>query len=132
MMNFIRANKYFTPSALYLLGALLCLCFSLGVHIRKPSKAFSESSFSSLKQSEKESTGSPRRGTAESIAAPAQFSLRGATRDKQSPSHPSDLPPAPFTRLFLSSPDAPLNNFADVRSLSFLSPIQDRAPPRFA
>jgi hypothetical protein len=132
MMNFIRASKCFTPSVLYILGALLCLCFSLGVHIRKSSKAFSENSFSSLHKSEKESTGSPRRGAAESIVAPAQFTIRGATRDKQSPSHPSDLPPAPFTRLLLSSSYSPLNNFADVRSLIFLSPIQDRAPPRFA
>jgi hypothetical protein len=63
---------------------------------------------------------------------PARFSIRGATRDEHSPTHPSNLPPEPFTGTSLSSSYSPLNNLADVRSLIFLSPIQDRAPPHFA
>jgi hypothetical protein len=42
MMNFIRENKCFTPSALCALIALLCLCFSLGVRSDVSSKISSE------------------------------------------------------------------------------------------
>jgi hypothetical protein len=153
MMNFIRANKSFTPSALYALGALLCLCFSTGLHSHKSSKAFPENLRARVTSGaqasislwmtepyareaaptrpEEDSSSFPRRGAAKSIIVEAQFSIRGAMRDKHSPAHPSNLPPEPFTRLSISSPSAPLNSLADVRSLIFLSPLQNRAPPRF-
>jgi hypothetical protein len=154
MMNFIRSNKCFTPSALYVFGALLCLCFSPDLHSHKSSNAFSENPRArvtsgahasiSLRMTEpyareaaptrpeKDSTNSPHREAAKSIIVEAQFSIRGAMRDKHSPAHPSNLPPEPFTRPSVSSSYAPLNSLADARSLIFLSPLQDRAPPRFA
>src|SRR5262245_11123191 len=92
----------------------------------------SENGFSSPHEPEKESTSPPDRGSAKPIVAPAQFSIRVAMRDKHSPAHPSNLPPEPFTRPALSSSYSPPNNLADIRSRIFLSPLQDRAPPRFA
>lgn len=62
----------------------------------------------------------------------AQGSIRGTVRAKQAPLHPANLPPERFIGLSLSSSYSPLNNFADIHSLIFLLPIQDRAPPHFA
>lgn len=131
-MNFMRTNRRFNSCAPFALGALLCLCFSLIVQSYAPSKASSENGFSSLHKPEKESTSSPHRGSAKSIVVKAQCSIRGATRDKHSPLYPANIPPARMPGLSLNSSQAPLNNFPDIRSLIFLSPLQDRAPPCFA
>jgi hypothetical protein len=131
-MRLTQTTRRFRSYATYALGALLCLCFSLGVHPHKSSNACSEKGFSGLHEPKRESTSSPNRGSAKSIITPARFSIRGATRDEHSLAHPSNLPPEPITRPALSSSYSTPNNLADLRSLIFLSPLQDRAPPRFA
>jgi hypothetical protein len=129
-MNFIRAKKCFSFPALCAIGALLCLCFSLGAHSDATSKTSVESGFPGPHSLNTESTVPAPKWPAESVLAP-QGSIRGAMRDKHSPPHPADVTPERMSGLFLKSSQAPLNNFADIRSLIFLSPLQDRAPPRF-
>ena len=131
-MKLTRTNRRFRSYAPYALGALLCLCFSLGAHSHESSKASSDNGISSLHEPEKESTSSPNRGAAKSLVMETQVSLRGAMRDKNSPTHTSNLPPESFTGPALSSSFSPPNNLADVRSLIFHLPLQDRAPPLFA
>src|SRR5262245_19942984 len=131
-MRLTQTNRQFRSYAPYALGGLLCLCFSLGLHSHKSSIISSENGFSSPHEPGKESTSPPNRGPAKPAVAPAQFSIRVAMRDKHSPTQPSNLPPEPFTRPALRSSYSPPNNLADIRSSIFLSPIQDRAPPRFA
>jgi hypothetical protein len=132
MMRSMRANKHFTSSALCGFGALICLCLSLGVYTHKPSKASSEDSFSSLHKRRRESTSSPHRGAAKSIAGTGRVSVHMAMRDKHSPLHPDCIPPNQISGLSLNSLLTPLNSFADIRSLIFLSPLQNRAPPHNA
>src|SRR5262245_46436699 len=129
MMGLTYTDRHFGSCALYTLGALLCLCFSFGFHSDALSKVSTDNGFSSPHKPESRS--SPHRAPAKSTVAP-QFSVRGAMRDKHSPTHPANLLSARFTGLSLSSSYSPLNNLADVRSLILLSPLQDRAPPRFA
>jgi hypothetical protein len=131
-MRLTQTNRLFRSYAPYALGALLCLYFSLGAHSHESSKASSDKGISSLHEPEKESTSSPNRGAAKSVVMETQVSIRGAMRDKNSPTHPSNLPPELLTWPSLVSSNSPPNNLADVRSLIFLSPVQDRAPPRFA
>src|SRR5262245_15416737 len=131
MFGLTRTDRHFGSCALYTLGALLCLCFSFSAHSDALSKVSTDNGFSSLYKPEAESRSSPHRAPAKSAVAP-QFSIRGAIRDKHSPTHPAKLLSERFTGLSLSSPYSPLNNLADVRSLILLSPLQDRAPPRFA
>jgi hypothetical protein len=130
-MNFTRRNKYFTDSSLYVLGALLCLCFSLDAHSDASSKAFVKSGFSNSHNPYAESNISPTRWSARSVLAP-HVSIRGAMRDKHSPLHPANIPPERMSGLSLNSSRTPLKDFADIRPLIFLSPLQDRAPPCFA
>jgi hypothetical protein len=129
-MNILRANKYFKSPALYAIGAILCLCVSPGVHADASSTALVKSGFSDTHNPDTESTISPPRWSARSVLAP-HLSIRGATRDKHSSLHPANIPPERMSGLFLDSSRTPLNGFADTRSLIFLSPLQDRAPPRF-
>src|SRR5262245_66596549 len=128
-MRLTRTNRWFRSCAPYALGGLICLCFSPGLHSHKSSRACSDNDFSSPHEPEKESTSPPNRGPAKPIVAPAQFSIRGAMRDKHSPMHPSNLPPEPFTRPALSSSYSPPNNLADIRSRIFLSPLPYPSPP---
>src|SRR5215813_8711204 len=130
-MRLTHTNRHFSPYALVVLGALLCLCFSLIARSDALSVASIRNGFSGPNKPETGSTGSPNRGTAKSAVA-TQFNIRGAMCDKHSPPHPANVPSERFSGLSLSPSYSALNNLADVRSLIFLSPIQDRAPPRFA
>jgi hypothetical protein len=130
-MRLTHTNRHFSSCAIYVLGALLCLYFSFGAHSDTLSKSSTRVGLSSPYTPETESTGYPHRGLAKPAVAP-QFTIRGAIRDKHSPPHPANLLSERYSALSLSSSYSPLNNLADVRSLIFLSPLQDRAPPRFA
>jgi hypothetical protein len=124
-------NRRFNSPALYAFGALLCLCFSLGDHSEVSTKAFVKNGFSSSHNPDPESTISSPRWSARFVLAP-HVSIRGAMRDKHSPLHPVNIPPERMSGLSINSSRTPLKDFADIRSLIFLSPLQDRAPPCFA
>src|SRR5262245_20378637 len=130
MMKLTRTNRPFSSHALYALGALLCLCISLGVY------SFTATSvsnvFSGSPELETEATSSPHREPGKSTVLEAEVHIRGAMRSKHSPPQTACLPPERFAGLYLYSAQAPSDNIADIRSLIFLSPLQNRAPPRIA
>jgi|SRR5215510_3004720 len=130
MMKLTRTNRPFSSHALYALGALLCICVSLGVY--SITAASVNNDFSDSPELGTEATSSPdgEPGKPTMLEAPVHF--RGAMRSKNSPPQPAYLPPERFAGLSLNSAQAPSNNIADIRSLIFLSPLQNRAPPRFA
>jgi hypothetical protein len=124
-------NKRFNSPALYAFAAILCLCFSLGAQFEVSTKACVKSGFSASQNPDAESSASPPRWPARSAMAP-NVSISGAMRVKHSPLHPANIPPERMSGLSIESSLAQLKDFADIRSLIFLSPFQDRAPPRFA
>src|SRR5262249_61727714 len=97
MMKLALANRRFSFSALLALGALLYLCFSLNAHSNASSKASIKNCLSGSHKPETESGSSPPRGSAKSILAKAQVSIRRTVRATHSPPHPATLPPQPFT-----------------------------------
>jgi hypothetical protein len=131
MMILTQTERLFRSCAPYALGALFCLCLSLIAHPGASSKAHSTHGFSSAHKPETQSTDTPPWDPAKSIAVKSLVAIRGAIRAKHSPPHPASLPPERFMGLSLKSSDSPHNNFADIRSLIFVSPLQGRAPPHF-
>lgn len=132
MMGLTQTERLLRSCALSALGALFCLCFSLGAHSDASLKAALKHGFSGLHKSETRSTDSPPWEPAKSIAVKVQGAIPGAMRAKHLPPHPANLPPERFTGVSFNSSYSRLNNIADIRSRIFLSPLQDRAPPRFA
>src|SRR5262249_38354908 len=135
MMRVIHTARHFRSCAPLVLGALLCLCFSLSAHPDAPSKDSLMGAFPGSHIPDAESINSWPWGFTKSLpvgATNALFFTCGKVRAKQAPLHPAHLPPERFTGLSLGVTDSPMNKLVDVHSLLSFSPIQDRAPPRFA
>src|SRR6266542_4186279 len=66
------------------------------------------------------------------IAAPVQSPGRGVFRTKHSPLHSADLPPERVAGSAHNSSYFLLNNLVGACSLTFLPPLQSRAPPHLA
>ena len=64
-MILTQTNRRFRSYAIYALGALLCLCFSLWRSSPQVIKRLLEKGFSGPHEPKKESTSSPNRGSAE-------------------------------------------------------------------
>src|SRR5215471_1210664 len=114
--------------AIHFLSVLLCLCFSSGArsHLRQSSL---EAGASCPGKPDADSTHSH---SWKSIAAPVQSPARGVFRTKHSPLHSADLPPERVTGSAHNSLYFLLNNLVSACLLTFLPPLQWRAPPHLA
>jgi len=125
LINMTRSPRSY---AMNFLSVLLCLCFSIGArsHVHQ---SFLEAGAPCPGKSEADSTHSH---SWKSIAAPVQSPARGVFRTKHSPLHSADLLQERVTGSAHNSSYFLLNNLVGACSLTFLPPLQGRAPPHFA
>ena len=128
MSRLINMTRRPRSYAIHFLSVLLCLCFSVGArsHVHQPSF-----------EAGAPCPGNPEAGSThshswKSIAARVQSPTRGVFRTKHSPPHSADLPSERVTGSAHNSSYFLLNNLVGVCSLTFLPPLQGRAPPHLA
>src|SRR5262245_1406187 len=129
LINMTRSPRSY---AIRFLSVLLCLCFSIGArsHVHQSSlEASLEAGAPCPGKSEADSTDSH---SWKFIAAPVQSPARGVFRTKHSPLHSADLPSERVTSSANNSLYFLLNNLVSDCSLTFLPPLQWRAPPPLA
>jgi hypothetical protein len=119
-----RPNSY----AIRFLSVLLCSCFLVGARPEIQQSSL-EAGVPCPGKSEADSTHSH---ALKFIAAPVHTTARGVFRTKRSPLHSADLPPEQVTNPAHNSSYFLLSNLVGAYSLTFLPPLQGRAPPYLA
>src|SRR5262245_13336680 len=140
MSRLINMTRRPRSYAIHFFSVLLCLCFSVGARSQVHQSSPEASPEASLEASLEAGVPCPGKPDADSthshswksIAAPVQSPARGMFRTKHSPLHSADLPLERVTSSAHNSLYFLLNNFVSACSLTFLPPLQWRAPPHFA
>src|SRR5262245_419528 len=122
LMKMIRRPRSY---AIHFLGVLLCLCFSVGA----PSHGRQSSLEAGVPCPSKPEAESAHSHSWKSITARDQSPARVMFRTKHSPLHSADLPPERLTNSAHNSSYFLSNNLLGASSLTFLPPLQGRAPP---